>query len=371
MRNQKTLLSLAVAASLGAVSLQASAAAPTLYGDLALALVYNGSSTDTASADGSNSSYGLYDNVSLLGVKGDAAVMDGTKFIYDFNFILNIAQSGFDGLPTTHLGIIGLDGSFGTVTAGRDNGLFVQMVDGSSYQTNWFYTSGMSSLQVSKAIKYVSKDMSGFQFGAQIFDIGQDSSTGNSSNNYTVAGTYGMGDLTFGLGYTSYSKYGNGTEYSASTDTNQFGDAQNVWSGVLLESNTGVSGAWKSGKMGAVLAYEMRKPADQAAGGGTQNTSTIDTAMLTLSYAMTEKTNLVANYSNTSQGDGNGTAGLSGGIVTLMASYTPVDSLFFSVELQFADQDANQSGLTGTTGVATGVNANSSNALALGATYTF
>ncbi|MEJ2451922.1 MAG: hypothetical protein P8047_14875 [Gammaproteobacteria bacterium] len=42
MINKRTLLSLAVAAGLGAVSLQANAAAPTVYGDLSFALVWHG-----------------------------------------------------------------------------------------------------------------------------------------------------------------------------------------------------------------------------------------------------------------------------------------------------------------------------------------
>ncbi|MGA7800363.1 MAG: porin [Gammaproteobacteria bacterium] len=354
MRIQKTLLSIAVAAGLGAASLPAAAAplGATVYGDLALALVNQGSA-----GAGSPSSTTLNDNVSLLGVKGDAAVMDGTKFIYDFNFILDMAHGGKN--PSTHLGYIGLDGPYGTVTAGRDNGLFNEMVDGGTYQTNWFYTPGMSSLQVDTAVKYVSPSTSGFQFGVQAFDLGK---AANSTTNYTLAGTYGMGGLTLGAGYTSYSKYGDGaTAYTASPDTNQFNDPVNVFAGLLLKSKAGISAGYKAGPFGVVAAYDSRKPYD----GLGQNSSNIGTFMLTGSYAVTSTVSLVGNVSHTDQ---SGTAGKKGNIETLMASYAPADNLFFSLEFQHSDKDANQTAITGAT--YTG-GTESSNAIAVGATYSF
>lgn len=361
MRNTKTLVSIAVASALGAASLPASAAGPTVYGDLAVAFVYNGKSNDTTGGTGSNSSYGVYDNVSLLGVKGDAAVIEGTKFIYDFNFILNLGT----GLsPATHLSVVGLEGGFGTVTYGkRDNGLFLQMVDGSSYQTNWFYTPGMSSFQVSDAIKYVSKASGGFQYGVQAFDIGKNSASGESTTNYTLAGTLAKGDLTYAAGYTSYSDHADGssTAGNASPDTNQFGSAQNQFSSISLKSTTGVSVAYKAGKLGAVAAYDMRKPYDGAA-----NTSSINTLMLTGSFAQTEKTTFVLNYSNTSQ-----SGGIKGTIITGMVSYAAAPALLYTLELQSSNSDANANAITGTSGVFTGAGATSSTAIAVGATYNF
>lgn len=330
MSNKKTLLSIAVAASLGVVSLQASAAAPTVYGDLSFAFVYTGASTDPG-----DSSYGLVDNVSILGVKGEAAKIGDTSYFYDFNFILD------GGTPATHLAVVGADGSFGKVSIGsRVNGLFVGMVDGGTYLTNYYYTPGMSALQVSNGVTYESKASGGFQFGVQAFDIGK---VTDSSTNYTVAGTYAMGSLSFGLGYTSYSDYGDGTtQYSASTDKSQFVEATNTYAGATLKSTTGISAAYKADKFGVVLAYDMRKPND-----GNANTDTINTAMLTGSYAVSPKTTLVANYSNTDQ---SGTGGKKGSIITLMASYAAADSLLYTFEIQSSDKDANASSLTGSTG---------------------
>ena len=359
MSNKKTLLSIAVAAGLGAVSLQASAAGPTVYGDLSVAFVYTGSSTDTASTAGKEAAYTLTDNVSILGVKGEAAKIGSTSYFYDFNFILD------GGSPATHLAVVGMDGGFGKLSIGtRVNGLFVGMVDGGTYLTNWYYTPGMSSLQVSNGITYESKASGGFQFGVQAFDIGKNSTSGETTTNYTLAGTYGMGSLTFGAGYTSYSDYGDGTtQYSASSDTDQFGSSHgtNTFAGVVLKSTTGISAAYKADKFGVVAAYDMRKPSD-----GASNTSTINTAMLTGSYAVRGKTTLVANVSNTSQ-----SGGVKGTIITLMASYAPADSLLYTLELQKSNDDANVNGLTGTTGEATGAGSKGSTGIALGVIYNF
>lgn len=331
-----------------------------VYGDLSLALV-----STSASTDGGNSSYSMYDNVSLLGVKGEAAVVDGTKFIYDYNAILDIVNGG--GGLGTHLGIVGIDGAFGTVTAGRDNGLFVGMVDGGTYMTNWFYTPGMSALQVGKSIKYVTPSNSGFQAGVQAFDIGKDSATGKTTNNYTVAGTYGMSALTFGLGYTKYSEYANDgtavTQYAESSDTNQFGVGTNSFSGVVLKNTAGISAAYKTDMYGVVAAMDSRKPNDAAS-----NTEAINTYMITGSYAATKSINLAANVSSTKQSDKDSVDGVKGTIVTLMASYAPASNLTYTIEFQSSNKDANVSGITGATG-AGGTKSNTG--LALGAMYAF
>ena len=379
MRNQKTLLSLAVAAALGAVSLQVNAAgpsAPTVYGDLAVTALYTGSNLDGTGA-GSSSSYGVYDDVSLLGVKGDLGTVDGTRFFYDFNFILNVnGGTNASGLPFTHLSIVGAENGAGTFTFGvRDNYLFENWVDGVAYLTNWFYTPGMSAFQVSNSFKYVTPAMSGFQLGLQAFDIGKSSSSGETTTNYTAAGTFTTGGLTFALGYTDYSKYADGTLGGPSSDVNMFGESTNSFAGILIESNTGASVTWKADKLTLVGAYDMRSPYAYAGGGtfpngstvsANTNTNSIDTLMLTGSYALTDKWTAVANYSDTSQ-----SGGVKGTIITAMISYAPSPAVLYSLELQTSDQDANVYGITGKTGVATGVGAKSSDALALSAVYTF
>jgi len=351
MLNNKTLLSIAVAASLGAMSLSANAAGPTVYGDIAVALVSTGSA-----AAGGDSDLGIYDNVSLLGVKGDAAVMGTTKFIYDFNFILN--QITNVNVPLTHLSTIGLDGDFGTAKVGlRENGLFCGMVDCGTYQTNWFYTTGMSALQVSDALTYISKESGGLQFGVQAFDIGKQA---ESTMNLTVAGTYAMKALSFGAGFTSYSDYGDktsSTKYTTSGDTSQFGTSTNTFAGQTLKSTIGLTAGFKQDKFGVTGAYDMRKPND-----GNPITDSINTLMVTGSFSVSKTTTLVANVSNTSQ-----SSGAKGTVITLMGSVAPADNLFFSVELQSCNSDANTYGLESCPGGGT----DSTTSLALGATYSF
>ncbi|MEJ2359999.1 MAG: hypothetical protein P8Z75_01030 [Gammaproteobacteria bacterium] len=332
MINKRTLLSLAVAAGLGAASLQANAAAPTVYGDLSFALVYTG-----APVDGGDSSYALSDNVSLLGVKGEAAKIGNTSYYYDFNWILD------GGSPATHLAVVGAKGGMGDLSVGtRVNGLFVGMVDGGTYMTNWYYTPGMSALQVSNAITYTGGS-GPVSFGVQAFDITKGS---DNTTNYTVAGTYATGGLKFGLGYTSYSDYAvidsNGTiaQYGFSTDTNQFAESTNSYDGVTLKSVTGISAAYTADKYSVTAAYDVRKPTDN------YNADDIKTAMLTGTYSVSPKTTLAANYSNTS-------GATKGSIITAMVSYAPSDALLYTFEIQNSDEKAVTNGLTGATAVGT------------------
>jgi len=353
MSNKKTLLSLAVAAGLGAVSLQANAAAPTIYGDLAVALVYLDSNANGGSP--ASSSYFVTDNVSILGVKGEVAKMGTTSFFYDFNWILD------GGTPGTHLSIVGMDGSFGTVTLGkRDNGIYGSMVDNGTYQQNWFYTPGMSSFQVSDAITYKTASMGGFQLGVQAFDIGKDGATGDSTTNYTVAGTYAMGKMTFGAGYTSYADltniYTDPLAFGFSPDTNQFGESQNVWSGVVLDNTTGVSFKYAADAWNVTAAYDIRKPLASVSPG----LDDLKTLMVTGAYSFGKST-VAANYSTTSV-SGYDTSN----VTTLIYSYAPADALYYSVEYQTSNAAANLNGVTGATG-GTG----SSSSIALGVTYNF
>jgi len=339
MSNKKTLLSLAVAAGLGAVSLQANAVTATPYGDLAVALVYL--SADANGGSPATSSYSMQDNVSLIGLKGDVAKIGTTTYFYDFNWIVNVVKGL--GIGLTHLSMVGASGDFGTVSLGlRDNGLYGSMVDNGTYQQNWFYTPGMSAFQVSDSIKYVSKDMSGFQFGVQAFDIGKDSS-GNSQTNYTVAGTYAMGAMTFGAGYTDYS------EYSTGLDTDQSGAPTNTFSGVALDKTKGISFKYAGSNWNVTAAYDVRTPLVG---------DDFKTAMITGAYSFGKST-VAANYSSTS-----GYA--KGNITTLIYSYAPSDAVYYSVEYQTSDADANANGISYATG-GTG----SSSSMAFGVTYNF
>ena len=95
--------------------------------------------------------------------------------------------------------------------------------------------------------------------------------------------------------------------------------------------------------------------------------------MVTGSFSVSPKVTLVGNLSTTSQSDSGGVKGAKGNIITLMASYAPADNLFFSVELQNSNADANKTGVTGATGPVDGTYgaSKSSTGIAVGATYSF
>lgn len=346
MRN-KLFVSMFAAAALGAASASAHAASSplsaTLYGDLAASFVYSGDAGKDASGNKVYSTYGLYDNVSLLGVKGDAAIDGGTKFIYDFNAGYDMTQ-GTPGPFYTHLAIVGIDSPYGTVTLGRDNGLYNQMVDGSTYVTNWYLPVGMSSLQVDQSIKYVSPSFSGFSFGGQAYDMGKSSTTDVSTTNYTAAAQYTLAGFTAALGYTEYAK-----------------GAPIAFGGVDLKSKVGGSVAYSGGPFTAVAAVSARKPVSTAA-----NTKDILNALLSGSYALNSTVSLIGNISSTSQASDGSASKVQGTIVTLEAAYAPYANVLYSVEVQSADKKANESGL------ASGTSSDKSNVgFALSATYSF
>lgn len=340
---------MAIALGAGMVMVGASAVAratpsATIYGMVGVVGSYN-----TATVNGDNATYGIQNNISQVGVKGDLGKAGDTKFIYNYDMIVDPTGAT---TPATFWAYIGATGPWGTFKAGRLESTFLNDVVLPFTPFWWMYPTVVANFEQDKAISYVSPTTNGFNFSLEGFNLGKGSSAGSkSTNNYALSGTYTMGDFAFGAGYESFSKYGDGVnEYSASPSQTVWLTPVNSYSGVLLENKFGLRGTYSAGPLTVSVGGFGFKPMSAVfVGDGTlaQNTHEIYTYMATGSYALTPKWTAMGNISSTTQSSDGALPQTRGTMVTLSVAYTPVSSVALYAEYQYADKKAVESGLDG------------------------
>jgi len=213
----KTIIAAAIAAAI-ATPMVASADA-TLYGQLRVATQYHSRS------DGANDAWGMQDQISRLGVKGDEDLGNGLKAIYKMEFAVDVGDGcnianvcNGHGSPTQRNAYVGLSGGFGTVLAGRhDTPMKISTgkldffpdtnVDNDANFGPQDYVKGVGlfdSLRVDGAIAYVSPSLAGFTLAGAAVQTGTSANFDKADNfagAYSLAGMYGNGPWFASLAY--------------------------------------------------------------------------------------------------------------------------------------------------------------------------
>jgi predicted porin len=216
----KKIIAAAVAAAL-ATPMVASADA-TLYGQVRVATQYHSRS------DGANDAWGLEDQISRLGVKGDEDLGNGLKAIYKMEFGVDVGNGWGDKDPNQGNFIkqrnsyVGLTGGFGTVLAGRhDTPMKISTsrldffrdtnVDNdANFGANDYSKSvGLfDSLRVDGAIAYISPSLAGFTLAGAAIQTGTSGGFDQADDfeaAYSLAGMYSNGPWYASLAYESMS----------------------------------------------------------------------------------------------------------------------------------------------------------------------
>jgi predicted porin len=232
----KKIITAAIAAAI-ATPMVASADA-ILYGQVRVATQYHSRDGDVLRPDGAggfvrvepNDAWGLQDQISRLGVKGDEDLGNGLKAIYKMEFAVNVGDGceggaidvTFDrtacnnhGSPTQRNAYVGLSGGFGTFLVGRhDTPMKMSTgrldffrdsnVDNDASFGPGDFATGVGlfdSLRVDGAIAYVSPSLAGFTLAGAVVQTGV-GGVGSSSNfddadnfagAYSLAGMYSNG----------------------------------------------------------------------------------------------------------------------------------------------------------------------------------
>lgn len=336
----KLMIALSAGVAMAGVAGMAKAApSATIYGMVGVVGTYN-----TATVNGEKSTYGIQNNISQVGVKGDLGEAGGTKFIYNYDMLVDPTTES--GSPSTYWAYLGATGPWGTLKAGRLESTYFNDVVLPFTPFWWMYPTVVANFEQDKAVSYVSPLMGGLTLSVEAFNIGKGSSTGSkSTGNYAFSGTYTTGPFSVGAGYESFSKYGDGsTAYSPSPSQTVWLTPVNEYSGVLLKSKVGLRGTYSSGPVDVSLGVFGFKPTTMLLGAA-QNDHEIYTYMATGSYAFTPKWTAMGNLSTTTQGSSGAQARTRGTLVTLSLAYSPISSVALYGEYQYADKKAVESGL--------------------------
>jgi predicted porin len=205
----KKLLIAAVGAALVVGPMLAAHAAPTVYGrfNVGIASVNNGNTAD-------DSTLGVTDDSSRLGVKGDEDLGGGLKAIYQMELLydadgnkgvsLDVASSGGGATDTGSRDVfVGLAGSWGQVRVGHYQTYYkaiqfpLEMMGDSIAD---FSTNGWTGeTRQANAIGYLSPNWSGFQFGVE---SGRgETGTSAETNPTTIAASFTSGPFYIGVGH--------------------------------------------------------------------------------------------------------------------------------------------------------------------------
>ena len=253
---KKNILAVAIAGAMAA-PLAANASAPTLYGQMNVAI---DSVTDNGSA--------FVNRNSRLGVKGSEDLGNGLKAVYQLETTLEMANTGSNGWGALRNTFVGVSGGFGTVIAGRhDTPLrMIQPNDrfnDSAYlgnNTGRFGGFNTPDVNVSgedrldNMVAYLSPNMNGFQVmfgGITDADNKNDQQLGNA---YSAAVQYGSkrNGLYAAVGLTQRTDKLDTNEQQNTRATVQYADSGLVvsamYNGVTFK-NTGDSNAFTLGAM--------------------------------------------------------------------------------------------------------------------------
>lgn len=226
---------------------------PTFYGNIQVAIDYTDSEL-------SGSNYAFVDNGSTLGVKHKHEVAPGlTAFMKaEFEFDADGDKTGLDQFDEAYIGV---EGDFGKVWAGSDDGVYETAID----VTDIFeYVGGNGELDsgVSEhnSVFYQTPSFSGLTLSAQISVNGQSGSTSPKTRDaLALAATYSMDALTVGLAYADNEGDAKGKHSIGLSTTYKIDDSLSVQAKYETQKDTvdvfGLSGIYTMGQNQFAAAY--------------------------------------------------------------------------------------------------------------------
>ena len=287
MQKKLIAIAIAIAAALVPAAAMADTGNVVVYGIMHLS--YDRFDNDAAT---NNTASYVSNNSSRLGFKGSEDMGDGLKTVWQIEAGVaadgETTQGALNSVRDTY---VGLSGSFGTVTAGRQSWFNLLKHDGSLFADQignpgiWLDKGG----RINNSIKYATPNMNGFDASITYGTPGSITSTGGS-------GTEGADD-NFDSSYALKASYKNGPMYVSLTHLNQAHATANTNPD---QKATSIGGSYDFG-VGKVLAQYVKFSDAANVTGVDYNVSTIGG-----SYNVTGKSKIKAQY--TRAGDGKNSA---------------------------------------------------------------
>lgn len=248
----KKLIAIAVASAMSVpaavtvmapTTAQADDSGPTVYGRLRAGL----QRTDADSAD--EDVIGFEDASSRFGIRGEEDLGNGLAGVYRYEWGTTVVEDegSATGLGKRH-SFVGLKGSFGTVTIGRQTNPFYGLT-GTSYALGNEYTGNYAMFEVgnfsdktSDTLVYTNS-FGDLEFGAA-FEFNQDDAANEDLDSFSIAGRYNFGAGRVSLAYWDQ-------DSSSTDDDGNVSTSENDVFAAFIDFNVGESGNIYLGWMGA------------------------------------------------------------------------------------------------------------------------
>ncbi|PWF44671.1 porin [Massilia glaciei] len=316
---QFKLLAAAICATLPLVASAQSSV--TIYGVLDAAVAYedngapNGSRTVLNSGNQSSSRFGF---------KGAEDIGSGLKAIFNLEGGVAIDTGMGDSALFGRRAVVGLQGSFGSVTLGREYTPIADVAKESDIFGQGFYGTNLSAFgtgrltrRISNSVNYKSVPMSGLRVGAA-YGAGE-ALTGPSLDIMGISADYTIGKFYVGAGYHTVERLASGDDKEMIVGAGYKMGPVSIKGNYMVADLTGANNKYEQVNLGASMSsgastfYANYQQQKLEAGGAKGNTLAV-----AYSYAFSKRTNAYATYARLSN---NATARF--GINSSSTSLTP------------------------------------------------
>lgn len=241
---------------------------------------------------------------SRIGFRGAEDLGGGMKALFNVEAGFGIDTGMGDSALFGRRAVVGLEGSFGMVTIGREY-TPIDNISGAThilgqgfYGTNLnAFANGRMTRRISNSVNYKSRPMGGLKFSAAI-GLGE-TPTGPSQDLKTVSLEYQQGKLFAGIGYATYDRLASGSDREMI-----FGGAYAIGAlefkgNYMVGDQTGPNNRYTQANLGAAMAFGPGKVYGNLQQSKLQNGARGNGYALSYSYSLSKRTNVYASYGTT------------------------------------------------------------------------
>jgi predicted porin len=298
---QGKLLAAALFASLPlAASAQSSV---TVYGvaDASIAREDTGVASRTVVASGNQST-------SRFGFRGTEDIGGGLKAMFNLEAGVALDTGMGDAALFGRRAVVGLEGSFGLVTIGREYTPISDIAGATDINGQGFYGTNLNSFnagrltrRVNNSVSYKSPSLSGFKLGAA-YSAGE-TATGASQDLLGVSASYTLGNLFLGAGYHTIERLVTGDDKEMVIGAAYKLGAIEFKGNYMTADPTGANNQYEQINAGLSYTFGANKVFGNFQRSELENGARGNGFSLAYSYTLSKRTNLYAAYATISNND--------------------------------------------------------------------
>jgi predicted porin len=265
---------------------------------------------DTGAPNGSTSVVGSGNqSTSRIGFKGVEDIGGGLKAIFHLEAGAALDTGAGDSVLFQRRAIVGLEGSFGSVTIGREYSPIADVAGATDINGQGFYGTNLNSFSASRltrrmnnSVSYKSPSLSGFKLGAA-YSAGEAASGAASNNLMGVSASYTLGDFYLGAGYHTIERQLTGDDKEMIIGAAYKMGALEFRTNYMESDRTGSNNQYEQINFGASYAFGANKIFGNFQRSELENGAKGNGFSMAYTYSLSKRTNVYAAYATISNND--------------------------------------------------------------------